>query len=70
MVKAKQTGGDTNMAFILNPTPAQLTERKAQQLHDAMRFAAAAPQGALPAASCRAIAQLLREYDAARAAAR
>ena len=27
IVKAKQTGGDTNMGFVLNPTPAQLAGR-------------------------------------------
>lgn len=55
--------------FIMNPTPAQLIERREQQLRDAMQYAASVPEGKLSAASCRAIAQLLREYDAARAAA-
>lgn len=55
--------------FVMDPTPAQLVERRERQLRDAMRYAASAPQGKLSAASCRAIAQLLREYDAARAAA-
>ena len=56
--------------YIANPTPAQLAARREQQLCDAMLYFAAIPRGQLPAESCRAAAQLLREYDAARIASR